>query len=440
VLAALLITATLVGAYRLWEHHRDQFYTGERPPYLQLSGADSMLIRWQTEGSNQGQVRFGVDPRNFDRVLNEEESRIEHCLELTHLIPNTKYYYSIGDTVTSRPIFHGSEFWFLMPDLSKRNTTTRLWVLGDPGKPGKDQNAVRDAAYSWFSQNNRQDMPPVDLVLTLGDNAYTSGTNQEFQKHFFKPYQNIFRNIPVLPACGNHDNRRNVIFNLFDFPSEAQLGGHPSYTERYFSLNYQDVHLIFLDSTSQDAMKKSSMVHWLMQDLKKNDRLWTLVILHHPPYTKGSHDSDDLNDSDGRMAWIRQALVPVFEFGGVDLVLSGHSHGYERSSLINNHFGLSNSWTPDMLISEQTQMERPLLKNHGTVYLVAGSSSKIGPDSHGYNHPAMVFSSESLGSLVIDVGEDQLLSRFINQNGEIIDEFSLIHQKLDSRSLHSLKH
>jgi 3',5'-cyclic AMP phosphodiesterase CpdA len=180
------------------------------------------------------------------------------------------------------------------------------------------------------------------------------------------------------------------------------------------------------------------MIHWLIQDLKKNDRLWTLVILHHPPYTKGSHDSDDLSDSDGRMAWVRGTLVPIMELGGVDLVLSGHSHGYERSALINGHFGLSNSWIPEMLVSDQTQTKGPLLKNYGTVYLVAGSSSKTGPESQGYNHPAMIFSRESLGSLVIDVGEDRLISRFINQNGEIIDQFSLINRKLDSRSLQAV--
>ena len=64
---------------------------------------------------------------------------------------------------------------------------------------------------------------------------------------------------------------------------------------------------------------------------------WIVVMLHHPPYTKGNHDSD-VKQNEIR---VREKFVPLFEAAGVDLVLSGHSHSYERSRLINGHYGLS---------------------------------------------------------------------------------------------------
>jgi len=58
--------------------------------------------------------------------------------------------------------------------------------------------------------------------------------------------------------------------------------------------------------------------------------------------------------------------------------------------------------------------------------MVAGSSSKV--DSGPLNHPAMVTSMEEAGSVVIDVEGNRLTSRFINEEGEVKDEFSIQKQ------------
>jgi len=65
------------------------------------------------------------------------------------------------------------------------------------------------------------------------------------------------------------------------------------------------------------------MLPWLRTDLRANQRDWTIVYFHHPPYSRGSHDSDE---ADTRMGDVREHLLPVLEAGGADLVLTGHSH------------------------------------------------------------------------------------------------------------------
>ena len=75
------------------------------------------------------------------------------------------------------------------------------------------------------------------------------------------------------------------------------------------------------------------MLTWLKEDLAGTTQEWKIAFWHHPPYTKGSHDSD----SENALADMRQNLVPILERGGADLVLTGHSYSYERSVLLNGN-------------------------------------------------------------------------------------------------------
>ena len=72
------------------------------------------------------------------------------------------------------------------------------------------------------------------------------------------------------------------------------------------------------------------MLAWLARDLAANRAKWTIAVFHHPPYSDGSH----VSDTEDRMVQVREHVVPILERYGVDLVLSGHSHGYERTALV----------------------------------------------------------------------------------------------------------
>src|SRR5206468_1250949 len=134
-----------------------------------------------------------------------------------------------------------------------------------------------------------------------------------------------------------------------------------------------------------------------------NTQQWLIAYWHHPPYSKGSHDSD----SESELQQMRQYANPILESHGVDLVLSGHSHSYERSYLLNGHYGSSSTLTSAMILDKGDgrvdgtgayEKPAPLTPNKGAVYTVAGSSGQTSGGS--LDHPAMYLSLNVLGSLV----------------------------------------
>ena len=132
---------------------------------------------------------------------------------------------------------------------------------------------------------------------------------------------------------------------------------------------------------------------------------------------------------------MRTNVVPVLEAYGVDLILSGHSHSYERSYLLNGHHGYSPTLTSAMIKdggSGRTDETGAYLKttsgqtpNAGAVYVVAGSSgwaTHLQPR----NHPAMYVTLLQMGSMVIDINGNRLDARFLRETGAIDDYFTII--------------
>ena len=127
------------------------------------------------------------------------------------------------------------------------------------------------------------------------------------------------------------------------------------------------------------------MMTWLDNDLAQTDQPWIVAYWHHPPYSKGSHDSDNpVTDQD--LIDMRTVAVPILEDHGVDLVLSGHSHAYERSFLIDGHYGFSDTFGPEHVVDGgdgRVLGDGAYLKpfaarvpHRGAVYTVAGSSGQ----------------------------------------------------------------
>ena len=90
------------------------------------------------------------------------------------------------------------------------------------------------------------------------------------------------------------------------------------------------------------------MLAWLENDLASTSKEWIIAFWHFPPYSKGSHDSD----ANGALVRMRKFAAPLLESYGVDLVLSGHSHSYERSFLIDGHYDTSDTFDSSMQIDD----------------------------------------------------------------------------------------
>ena len=408
------------------------FYSGVREPYLQMMSPDAVTLRWQSVKEFAGVVRYGLKPDQLNNIQHEEVVDDEHEIRLINLQPATKYFYSLGDGEKAK--YKGASFWFKTApkiNTNKNNKPVRFWVTGDQGYPNIIQTQVRDAALKWVKQNP---LAPVnksqfDFWLTTGDNAYRSGSNEQFQAGFFEPYKSILRNTPVWPAYGNHDARRWAFFDIFSLPTKAESGGFASATEHFYSFDYANIHVVMLDTQASDLDDDGEMLSWLKKDLKLNTQQWLIAVTHHPPYSKGSHDSDNKWRSGGRLNETRENILPILEQAGVDLVLSGHSHMYERSELINGHYGLSDSFSTDFIRKKSEQSIYYKKKNKlsaysGTIYSVVGSSSKV--DGGPLDHPAMPYSHQQAGSMVVDINNNVLNAYFINKTGKVIDQFKII--------------
>jgi hypothetical protein len=170
------------------------------------------------------------------------------------------------------------------------------------------------------------------------------------------------------------------------------------------------------------------MYTWLQNDLNQNTERWTIVYFHHPPYTKGSHNSD----TETELANVRQNIIPLLESYHVDLVLTGHSHVNERSFLIKGHYGLASTFNSSMIIQGGSGApSTPYVKNppyDGTVYATCGTGGKISSTvQSGWPMPCMYFSNFTQNaSLVINVNWDQLDCRYLGSNGVNIDQFRII--------------
>jgi acid phosphatase type 7 len=121
---------------------------------------------------------------------------------------------------------------------------TRVWVLGDPGTGSSAQTAVRDAYYNFTGSRY------TDLWLMLGDNAYSSGTDSEFQSKLFNVYAAMLRKSVLFPTRGNHESASSggnvVYYNVFTMPRAGESGGVASGSEAYYSFDYGNIHFICL--------------------------------------------------------------------------------------------------------------------------------------------------------------------------------------------------
>ncbi|MBD2776960.1 purple acid phosphatase family protein [Iningainema tapete] len=397
-------------------------------PYLQIGTESSIIIRWTTDTPVQGKVWYGKDPDQL--CLTQEETIItcNHIVKLNELTPDTKYYYAIGTQAEIQTC--GTENYFFVTAPSAQAVEIRplrILVLGDAGRGNEIAAQVRDG-YLKFTGSRH-----TDLWLMLGDNAYDIGTYEEYQRGIFQMYPQLLRTSVLWTAIGNHDGgcansvlQTGPYYELFSLPSNGEAGGVPSGTAAYYSFDYGNIHFICLDSYGSEREPEGEMLTWLKRDLALANHDWKIAFWHHPPYTKGSHDSD----FEIELIEMREHVLPILEEAGVDIVLGGHSHSYERSYLINGHYGTSDSFTTQMKKDsgsgredELGSYQKPHSGSHtGTVYIVAGTSALADVVSP---HPAMYTSLSIPGSLVLDVQSKKLDVTFIDTQGEVQDYFTL---------------
>jgi hypothetical protein len=188
----------------------------------------------------------------------------------------------------------------------------RFIAFGDSGTGGEWQAAVRDQMFTV----------PFDFVLHVGDLAYDSGTLGQLEDQYFDVYPALMRSFSVFPIAGNHEHGSAGALpfrQMFVLPENGAPGG----AELYYSFDWKHVHFAALDT----ELTGPEQAAWLDADLAATDKPWKIVYGHKPPYSSGDH---------GNYGAFRTHFGPIIAKHGVQLVLNGHDHDYERTRPLEN--------------------------------------------------------------------------------------------------------
>ncbi len=440
-----------------------------RGPYLQSSGPTIIIVCWRTDVPSDSRVYYGSSHGSNTYYADEDSISTEHRVKISGLSPRTKYYYTIG---SSAQVLKGdAQMYFTTAPDPANPTPIRFWAIGDFGHGNDRQRWVRDAYLDYTVDH------PADFQIWLGDNVYQDGTDLEYSTKVFDSingYYHLFKNQPFFPAPGNHDYNSicpwqgpcntdpylhsGPYLDFIEPPTEGELGGVPSHLKLFYSYDYGDAHFISLNSelgsitqaynwvglsfppftdANYDTSFTSPMIEWLKNDIASTDKKWIIAYWHQCPYS-GQDDFTEAGTFQLFTYAARRHFNPILERYGVDLVLTGHDHNYQRSYLINGLYDFKAAFTPSMIIDsssgDDTQGESYVkytdgpLANKGTVYVVQGNSSGSNGASP-FDHPVIYWGQACdtcCGSLIVDIDGDRLDAQYLTGHGEVLDRFTIL--------------
>ena len=423
-----------------------------RGPYRALGTPRTIRVVWRTRREIDPVVRYGRSPNRLDRstcrrdILVKTKDHANPTLALhsaadgvrqyeatiSDLTPLTTYYYAVYD---GNQLLAGGDrtYRFMTHPEPGAESPLRFWVVGDSGTGDQNQADVHLAMRSLTRSRHH----PLDIYLHVGDMAYGSGTDDEFEWHFFKPYRRTLRNTVCWPAMGNHEGQTSSgvtgigpYYDCYVLPTRGEAGGLASGTEAYYSFDYGNAHFIALNSHDLNRSPDAAMAQWLRADLAQTAADWIFAYWHHPPYTKGSHDSD----TEAQLVEMREYIMPILEDGGVDIVFTGHSHIYERSMLIDGAY-VTPTIAEGVVLDDGDgdpggdgayRKSNGLRPHEGTVVIVTGhGGTGLGPRVGTMPIMRRVVFPEH-GSVMVDVNGDTATAIMLNAKGEQRDLFQIV--------------
>lgn len=186
--------------------------------------------------------------------------------------------------------------------LPLKDGSVRFAAIGDTGTGSKGQQQVAD-----MMANYRRAFP-FEFVLMMGDNLYGGESPKDFIEKFSGVYQPLLDSkVKFYASLGNHDMALQANYEHFNMDGKE-----------YYRFKKGNVAFYALNSNYMDEKQ----VKWLQDQLAADTSEWKVCFFHHPPYSSAkSHGSDDS---------LRKIVEPIFVRHGVNLVLTGHDHIYER--------------------------------------------------------------------------------------------------------------
>ncbi|MEN6392019.1 MAG: metallophosphoesterase family protein, partial [Syntrophomonas sp.] len=294
---------------------------------------------------------------------------------LPNLSPNTRYIYRVGgEGAWSEPAFFttatpGDQFTFV--------------YMGD----------VQQGYEDWGKMLQRMaaENPGPRFAILGGDLVYDGNSKSEWEQ-FFTAATPTFKQIPLLPAPGNHDDAP-LFWNTFALPQNGPEG----FKEKFYSFDYGNCHIAVLDSNlmGASAAQYNTVKTWLQNDLDSSGKQWKFLAFHYPPYPVVE---------DGHSYNLEVNWVPLFEQCGVDVVFVGHQHVYMRTK---------------PLRSGQVQAD-----GEGIVYIMGNAGTKFYPAGDNRDYIAKELDYISSYQL-ISIDGDTFTMSARDADGQLIDSYTL---------------
>ena len=263
-----------------------------------MGTATTQVLRWRTDVASDSRVRLGTSPANLVPVADDAAATTEHAVTLTGLAPDTVYYYSVG--TSAGPLAGGDVgHFFVTPPAPGTADAVRVWVLGDAGTAGPtgfsaDQAAVRDAYTAWNTAVHRPDPDAGRQRVLLRHRCRIPerGIRHVRQHCCARPTSGRPSAITTPTSRPIRTWRRRPISTSSRCPRRARRAAwRPAPEILLVRFRQHPLRLPRLDDLGPLGERPDADVARQATSPPTRSR-GSIAFWHHPPYTKGSHDSD----------------------------------------------------------------------------------------------------------------------------------------------------
>ena len=260
--------------------------------------------------------------------------------------------------------------------LPNKDGSVRFLVIGDTGTGSKQQKELADVMVRYHKSF------PYEFVLLMGDNMYGSEKAIDYRNKFEDVYKPLLDGkVKFYATLGNHDESNQRFYANFNMNGEE-----------YYNFKKGGVSFYSLNSNYMDKKQ----ISWLEEKLSNDASEWKVVYFHHPPYSSGGRH--------GSSSDLREVVEPIFLKHGVNVVLAGHEHFYER-----------------------------LKPQKGIYYFISGAGGKLRKGDVKDSSPltAKAF-DQDMSFMLFEVVDDQMYFQVISRAGKTVDEGVLANQRKKS--------
>lgn len=306
-----------------------------KPEQIHISFGDTsrdMTIMWSTKVYDVSRVEYHNGDRQLAKQVDGETQKLEttneegvkylHRVMLNNLKPQTKYYYHVrGESAETL----SDQFSFTVPPVTEGNTHTFM-VYGDLGTKSND--------IQFLLQEARNEK--YEALFHVGDIAYDLDSEQgKMGDRFFNKIESVAARIPYMTVPGDHEKFNQFLQYRYRFSMPSVPWPMPI-EKLWYSTDIGQTHFVMFSTEVffSDELNVEKMLEWVKDDLDKANMRrsavpWIVAMGHRPMYCSTENVSEDCRRQ--RKSVVRSALEDLFYDAGVDLVISGHIHDYERT-------------------------------------------------------------------------------------------------------------